>query len=73
MLCDVSKNLAYNLRVERTKKRLSQEKLAELADVSMKHITMIETCKVNPSINIVCSLAKVLNITVDMLVADIET
>lgn len=51
---------------------MSQENLAELADVSMKHITMIENCKVNPSINIVCSLAKVLNITVDKLVAEIE-
>lgn len=72
MICDVSKNLAYNMRVERAKKAMSQETLAELADVSMKHITMIETCKVNPSINIVASIAQVLNVTVDKLIADIE-
>ena len=68
----IRQNLAYNLKVERAKKSLTQEKLAELADVSTKHITKIERRKVTPSIYIVYKLAKVLNVTVDKLIADIE-
>lgn len=65
-------NIAYNLRVERTKKSLTQEKIAELADVSCKHIVKIEHSQVSPSIYIVYKLAAVLNITVDKLIGDIE-
>ncbi len=72
MLLDVSKNLAYNVRVERSKKSLTQEKLAELADISPKHIVMIEKAKVCPSINVVASIAKAIGVSVDKLIAEIE-
>lgn len=60
--------IAYNVRIERTKKSLSQEGLAELAHVSSKYVTKIETCRVNPSSYILFKIAKVLGITVDKLV-----
>ena len=72
MILDVSKNLAMNLKLERVKKSLTQEKLAEMAGVSTKHIVMIEKASVSPSINIVASLAKVLNVSVDKLIAEID-
>ena len=65
---DLRKNLAHNLKVGRAKKELTQEKLAELAGISAKHITKIESAKVSPSIYIVYKLAKVLDTSIDELV-----
>jgi len=65
---DLRKRLAHNLKVERAKNVLTQEKLAELSGVSAKHITKIENAKVSPSIYIVYKIAKVLNTSIDELV-----
>ncbi len=65
---ELRKVLAYNLRVERAKKDYTQEKLAELAGISTKHLTKIENENVSPSIYIVFKLASALGITVDKLV-----
>ena len=72
MIVDVSKNLAYNVRIERNKRFITQEKLSELSDISVKHIIMIEKAKVSPSINVVASIAKALNVSIDKLVSAIE-
>ena len=52
------KILAYNLRVERAKKDYTQEELAELANISTKHLTKIENENVTPSIYIIYKLAE---------------
>lgn len=65
---ELRETFGFNLRIERTKKRYSQEYLAELASISSKHLTKIENGNVTPSIFIVFKLAKALNITVDRLV-----
>lgn len=62
------KILAHNLKVERAKKELTQEKLAELTGISAKHITKIESAKVSPSIYIVYKLANVLKTSIDELI-----
>ena len=67
---ELRKILAYNLRVERAKKDYTQEKLAELANISTKHLTKIENENVTPSIYIVYKLAKALSITVDKLLSE---
>ena len=65
---DLRKKLAHNLKVERAKNELTQEKLAELSGISAKHITKIESAKVSPSIYIVYKLAKGLKTSIDELV-----
>ncbi len=65
---ELRKVIAYNLRVERAKKDYTQEKLAELAGISTKHLTKIENENVSPSIYIIFKLATALGITVDKLV-----
>ncbi|MCR5261746.1 MAG: helix-turn-helix transcriptional regulator [Candidatus Gastranaerophilales bacterium] len=67
---ELRKKLSYNLRVERAKKALTQEKLAELASISTKHLTKIENENVTPSIYIVYKLAKALGVSVDKLISD---
>lgn len=64
---ELRKVLAYNLRVERAKRHLSQEKLAEMSEISPKHLTKIESEKVTPSIYLVLKLAQALNVTIDKL------
>ena len=66
------KNLAYHLKVERIKKNITQENLAELAQLSEKHVTKIESSNVTPSIYLVYKMANALNVSVDKLISDID-
>lgn len=59
--------LANNLRAERSRKNISQEKLAELADISRASVSLIERSEQTPSIFIVCDIAKALNIDIEVL------
>lgn len=51
-----------NLRLERLKRRLSQEKLAELANVTKAYIGSIERAKTNPSLIVIYKLCAALEI-----------
>lgn len=52
----------------RRKKRWSQSKLSIISGVSRTYISEIESGKYNPTIDIVCKLAKALNCKLDDLV-----
>jgi len=62
-------NIATNLKKLREAKKLSQEKLARLADVANNTIVKIEAGKnKNPTLETLTKMAKVLNIGVDDLI-----
>ena len=64
----VLKELGDNLRMERLRRRLSQEELAEMAGLSTpNHIGKIERAEINPTITTIVSLLKVLDINFDKL------
>ena len=54
--------LAANLKENRRKLGLTQEKLAEMANVSLHYISMVETCKKYPKPEMVEHLAETLGI-----------
>jgi len=54
--------LAANLKENRRKLGLTQEKLAEMANVSIHYISMIETCNKYPKPEMLEHLAKILGI-----------
>lgn len=54
--------VADNIRIERLRRRLSQEKLAEMVDISTKYLNMIENRKANPTIVIVIKICIALGI-----------
>ena len=58
----ILERVADNIRIERLRKRLSQEKLAEMVDISTKYLNMIENRKANPTIVIVVKICIALNI-----------
>lgn len=60
--------IATNLRKFRAIKRLSQEELAELSDLSQQYICSIENAKVNPSIFTMMKIAEALNVSVNDLI-----
>lgn len=57
------KTFAANLRKYRAIKKLSQESLAELADLSQQYICNMEGEKVNPSFATVMKLCEAFEIT----------
>jgi len=54
--------LAENLKKNRQKRGITQEQLAEKADVSSHYIAMVETCKTFPKPEMLERLAKTLGI-----------
>ena len=57
------KILAENIRVERARKKISQEYLAEQADITPQHLYRIENERVCPTILVVANIAKALGVT----------
>lgn len=51
-----------NIRLARLQRRISQEKLAEMVDISTKYLNMIENRKANPTIVIVIKICIALGI-----------
>lgn len=61
--------LAENIRLQRLKNRLTQEKLAEMTGISTKYINSIETKKVNPSIVVVVKICQALNMDLNKIIS----
>jgi len=59
---DIKEIFAANLKENRQKKRFTQEKLAEIADISLRYIAMLELGKNFPSGEMLEKLAKALDI-----------
>ena len=65
------RNLGINIKSERLRRDISQEKLAELTNISRNSISLIETGKINPTILKVIDIANVLGVDVTMLTRDV--
>lgn len=61
------KILAQNIRIERARNRISQLKLAEMANVSLDTISTIERELANPTLYTVISIAKALDVDLNTL------
>jgi putative transcriptional regulator len=65
------KNLGINIKSERLKKNISQERLAELTNISRNSVSLIETGKINPTVLKVLDIASVLGTDLNALTKDI--
>ena len=59
-MTDLRKALASNMKYYRKRLGISQEKLAEMADITDNYVALIETGKRFPSVNMLERIAKVL-------------
>jgi len=66
----VFKYLGQRIREERTKYRLTQEQLAEAAQVNESYIGQVERGEKNPSLETVVNIANSLGVTVDYLLQE---
>ena len=65
------KNLGINIKSERLRKNISQERLAELTNISRNSVSLIETGKINPTILKVIDIARVLDVDVNILIKEV--
>ena len=62
---DVLKKIGLNFRVERTKKSLSQERFAELANVHTNYIGKVERGEQNLTVKKIVDLTNALDLSVE--------
>lgn len=62
------KLIGINIKAERLKNNLSQEQLAELTNISIPTISLIETGKQNTSILNIIEIAKALDVDINILI-----
>ena len=68
---EIIKRVAETIRIERLRKRFSQEKLAEIVGISTKYLNSIENEKVNPSITIIVQICDALELGLDKLLDEV--
>ncbi len=68
----IIKVFAENVRAERARKNYSQEKLAEMADITPEYLARIEKEKYSPSLVVIANLAIALGVSIDKLIPSEE-
>ena len=63
-------DLGNRIREERKKKGLSQEQLAEITNLSITHVSHIETANTKVSLPVFVRIANALQVTADTLLCD---
>ena len=66
---EILDKVSDNIRLARLQQRISQEKLAEMVDISTKYLNMIENRKANPTVVIVIRICQALNIDLNTIIA----
>lgn len=62
--------IGKRIKIARIRKGISQEKLAELVDLSLSHMSNIETGTTRVSLVAIVRIANALNVTIDDLLCD---
>jgi transcriptional regulator with XRE-family HTH domain len=71
-LQNLSEKFGQAVRILRLQKNLSQEKLAEMANLDRTYISMIERGKRKPTIDVAKSIADALGYKLSKIINDIE-
>ena len=71
-LLDQYSIFSKNIKIHRKEKKLTQEKLAELSDLSISYIKQIESCKSfkNLTLTSMFKISKALDTTINILFED---
>ena len=64
---EIDKKVGMNVRIERIKRSLSQEKLAELSDICTTTVGTVERGDQSPSIQTIAKIANALNVEIHKL------
>jgi transcriptional regulator with XRE-family HTH domain len=69
---DMAKVFATVLRKQRARKKITQEELAEKADIASKMVSLIERGLRNPSLNVADSIAQGLGIPLAQMIKEAD-
>lgn len=64
----VMKNISNNLRLLRSKNRISQDKLSDLTGINQQQISYIENGKAFPKLDTIIKISEALSVTVNDLI-----
>jgi len=67
---ETSRRLSYNIKIARVKRNLKQSYVAEMADISVKHLSNIENNLAVPSVCVAHNIASVFGLKIDDLLAE---
>lgn len=62
-IANVHEKFSQKIQIERVKNKLSQEKLAELANIHRTTVSAIERKAMSPSLETICCIANALNLS----------
>jgi transcriptional regulator with XRE-family HTH domain len=68
----VTQNLANTVKTQRKLLGISQEELAFRVGIDRTYASQIERAVANPSLHVLCNLAKVLNLSLSQLLGEAE-
>lgn len=68
IICEINRKIGIRIRVARLDKKISQEKLAEYADLNKNTIGSIERGEISPTIETLYKIASALDIELHDLV-----
>lgn len=63
-------SIGKRIKAARKKRNLTQEKLAELADISIPYLSNIENANTSVGLNVLLSIANALHVSMDELCCD---
>ena len=66
------KEIGFKIKVERMRKKISQEKLAEMADCSLSHIGFVERGEMSLSLYNFIKIASVLGLSIDEFLKELS-
>lgn len=69
---DYRRTLGLNIKLERLRKKLTQEQFAELANISLSHVSKIEQGLTSPTAYLLFKISKTLNIPMEEFFRDID-
>ena len=67
---EIIKRAAEAIRIERLKRKLSQQELAELAGISTKYVNMLENQKSCPTIVVAAHICEALKVPLNRLLEE---
>ena len=70
-MSDITKILGERIRIYRTRKKLSQEKLGEMSDTHDKYIGQLERGEKNATLVVITKIAKALDLPLEVLFENI--
>ena len=68
---DLNRHLGEKIRIERNKKKITQEKLSELAGLSQNFISQLESGRKTPSLFTILKISRALSITLSRLLSEV--